>query len=141
MLTLILSRRFGPLFVTQFLGAFNDNLFKTAFIFLVAFRLRADDPAGAATMATLATGVFILPFFLFSGLAGEIADSRDKAMIARAPSGRPSSTVSLVSPRTNAIDHSGGAPGGRGIAASARRNSAGLPSMRASAPRQPWRRS
>ena len=84
MLTLILSRRFGPLFVTQFLGAFNDNLFKTAFIFLVAFRLRADDPAGAATMATLATGVFILPFFLFSGLAGEIADARDKAMIARA---------------------------------------------------------
>jgi MFS family permease len=84
MLTLVLSRRFGPLFVTQFLGAFNDNLFKTAFIFLVAFRLRADDPAGAATLATVATGVFILPFFLFSGLAGEIADARDKAMIARA---------------------------------------------------------
>ncbi len=72
------------MFVTQFLGAFNDNLFKTAFIFLVAFRLRADDPAGAATLATVATGVFILPFFLFSGLAGEIADARDKAMIARA---------------------------------------------------------
>jgi acyl-[acyl-carrier-protein]-phospholipid O-acyltransferase/long-chain-fatty-acid--[acyl-carrier-protein] ligase len=83
MLALVLSRRFGPLFVTQFLGAFNDNLFKTAFIFLVAFRLRADDPAGAATLATVATGVFILPFFLFSGLAGEIADARDKAMIAR----------------------------------------------------------
>jgi acyl-[acyl-carrier-protein]-phospholipid O-acyltransferase/long-chain-fatty-acid--[acyl-carrier-protein] ligase len=83
MLTLVLSRRFGPLFVTQFLGAFNDNLFKTAFIFLVAFRLSADDPAGAATMATVATGVFILPFFLFSGIAGELADARDKAMIAR----------------------------------------------------------
>ena len=83
MLTLIASRRFGPLFVTQFLGAFNDNLFKTAFIFLVAFHLRADDPAGAATMATVATGIFILPFFLFSGLAGEVADARDKAMIAR----------------------------------------------------------
>lgn len=84
MLTLIASRRFGPLFVTQFLGAFNDNLFKTAFIFLVAFHLRADDPAGAATMATVATGVFILPFFLFSGIAGEVADARDKAAIARA---------------------------------------------------------
>ncbi len=83
MLGLILSRRFGPLFVTQFLGAFNDNLFKTAFIFLVAFHLRAGDPAGAATMATVATGVFILPFFLFSGLAGEVADARDKAMIAQ----------------------------------------------------------
>ena len=83
MLALILSRRFGPLFVTQFLGAFNDNLFKTAFIFLVAFHLRAGDPAGAATMATVATGVFILPFFLFSGRAGEVADARDKAMIAQ----------------------------------------------------------
>jgi acyl-[acyl-carrier-protein]-phospholipid O-acyltransferase/long-chain-fatty-acid--[acyl-carrier-protein] ligase len=84
MLALIASRRFGPLFVTQFLGAFNDNLFKTAFIFLVAYHLRADDPAGAATMATVATGVFILPFFLFSGIAGEVADARDKAGIARA---------------------------------------------------------
>jgi MFS family permease len=83
MLALILSRRFGPLFVTQFLGAFNDNLFKTAFIFLVAFHLKADDPAGAATLATVATGVFILPFMLFSGLAGEVADARDKAWIAQ----------------------------------------------------------
>ena len=84
MLTLIATRRFGPLFVTQFLGAFNDNLFKTAFIFLVAFHLRAGDPVGAATLATLAAGIFTLPFLLFSGLAGEIADARDKAMIARA---------------------------------------------------------
>ncbi len=83
MLALILSRRFGPLFVTQFLGAFNDNLFKTAFIFLVAFHLKADDPTGAATLATVATGVFILPFMLFSGLAGEVADARDKAWIAQ----------------------------------------------------------
>jgi acyl-[acyl-carrier-protein]-phospholipid O-acyltransferase/long-chain-fatty-acid--[acyl-carrier-protein] ligase len=83
MLALILSRRFGPLFVTQFLGAFNDNLFKTAFIFLVAFHLKADDPAGAATLATVATGVFILPFMLFSGLAGGVADARDKAWIAQ----------------------------------------------------------
>ena len=53
MLALLSARRFGPLFVTQFLGAFNDNLFKTAFIFFVAFHLRADDPVGAATLATL----------------------------------------------------------------------------------------
>ena len=83
MLSLVLSRRFGPMFATQFLGAFNDNLFKTAFIFLVAFHLEADDPAGAATLATVATGVFILPFMLFSGLAGEVADARDKAWIAK----------------------------------------------------------
>ncbi|WP_426166840.1 MFS transporter [Sandarakinorhabdus sp. DWP1-3-1] len=83
MATLLLDRRFGPLFVTQFLGAFNDNLFKTALVFLVAFHLRSDDPVGAATLATVATGVFILPFLLFSGVAGEICDARDKAMIAR----------------------------------------------------------
>ncbi len=83
MLTLLTARRFGPLFVTQFLGAFNDNLFKTAFIFLVAFHLRADDPAGAATLATAAVGAFILPFLLFSGISGEVCDARDKAAIAR----------------------------------------------------------
>ncbi len=83
MLALLSARRFGPLFVTQFLGAFNDNLFKTAFIFFVAFHLRADDPVGAATLATVATGVFILPFLLFSGLSGAISDARDKAVIAR----------------------------------------------------------
>ena len=84
MASLLTARRFGPLFVTQFLGAFNDNLFKTAFVFLVAFHLRAGDPVGAATLATVATGVFILPFLLFSGLAGEVADARDKAAITRA---------------------------------------------------------
>jgi acyl-[acyl-carrier-protein]-phospholipid O-acyltransferase/long-chain-fatty-acid--[acyl-carrier-protein] ligase len=83
MVRLLLARRFGPLFVTQFLGAFNDNLFKTAFIFLVTFRLRADDPVGAATLATVAAGVFIAPYVLFSGLAGSLADRRDKAAIAR----------------------------------------------------------
>ena len=83
MFALLGSRRFGPLFVTQFLGAFNDNLFKTALIFLVTFHLRADDPAGAATLATVATGVFILPFVLFSGIAGSLSDARDKAAIAR----------------------------------------------------------
>jgi MFS family permease len=83
MLTLLAARRFGPLFVTQFLGAFNDNLFKTAFIFLVAYHLRSGDPVGTATLATIATGVFILPFMLLSGLSGEISDARDKAMIAR----------------------------------------------------------
>jgi MFS family permease len=83
MFALLGSRRFGPLFVTQFLGAFNDNLFKTAFIFLVTFHLRRDDPVGAATLATVATGVFILPFVLFSGIAGSMSDARDKAAIAR----------------------------------------------------------
>ncbi|KAB7647521.1 MFS transporter [Polymorphobacter fuscus] len=83
MFALLATRRFGPLFATQFLGAFNDNLFKTGLIFLVAFHLRAGDPVAAATLATVAAGVFIVPFVLFSGIAGEVADARDKAMIAR----------------------------------------------------------
>lgn len=78
------SRRFVPLFVTQFLGAFNDNLFKTAMLFLITFHLPGVDIRSAATMVTAAAGVFIVPFFLFSGLAGQIADARDKAAIARA---------------------------------------------------------
>jgi MFS family permease len=81
---LFASRYFVPLFVTQFLGAFNDNLFKTAMLFLITFHLSGIDIKSAATMVTAAAGVFILPFFLFSGVAGQLADARDKAAIARA---------------------------------------------------------
>ncbi|MGL4542334.1 MAG: MFS transporter [Polymorphobacter sp.] len=80
---LLLSRRFGPLFVTQFLGAFNDNLFKTAMLFLIVFEIKAGDVVASATLVTAATGLFVLPFVLFSGLAGNIADARDKAAVAR----------------------------------------------------------
>ncbi len=80
---LLLSRRFGPLFVTQFLGAFNDNLFKTAMLFLIVFHIMAGDEVASATLVTAATGLFVLPFVLFSGPAGDIADKRDKAVVAR----------------------------------------------------------
>ncbi|HEY0271470.1 MAG TPA: MFS transporter, partial [Sphingomonas sp.] len=77
------ARRFLPLFATQFLGAFNDNLFRSAMLFLIAFRLKAGDPAGAALAASISGGVFILPYFLFSSLSGQFADRIDKARIAR----------------------------------------------------------
>lgn len=77
------ARRFLPLFATQFLGAFNDNLFRSAMLFLIAFRLMKGDAAGAALAASLTGGVFILPYFLFSSLAGQLADARDKGRIAR----------------------------------------------------------
>lgn len=80
---ILLTRRFGPLFAAQFLGAFNDNLFRTAVIFLITYRISAADPARAAALATLATGLFILPYVLFGGLAGDIADKRDKTIVAR----------------------------------------------------------
>ena len=83
MLNILSTRRFGPLFVTQFLGAFNDNLYKTAMLFLITYHLLAHRPEDAAVMVTLAGGLFILPFVLFSSLAGEIADSVDKARVVR----------------------------------------------------------
>jgi MFS family permease len=83
MLHILATRRFGPLFVTQFLGAFNDNLYKTAMLFLITYQLLAHRPEDAAVMVTLAGGVFILPFLLFSSLAGEVADSVDKARVVR----------------------------------------------------------
>lgn len=74
------SKRFFPLFWVQFLGAFNDNVFKNALVMLVTFKL-AKDPAEIGLLITLAAGVFILPFFLFSALAGQIADNYDKTWL------------------------------------------------------------
>jgi len=82
--SLLGQRRFGPLFATQFLGAFNDNLYRSAMLFLIAFHLMRGDPHGSALMATIAGGIFILPYFLFSSLAGQLADRIDKARLARA---------------------------------------------------------
>ena len=82
-LSLLARRRFAPLFATQFLGAFNDNLYRSAMLFLIAFRLLAGDPDRAALAAVAAGGVFILPYFLFSSLAGQLADRIDKAVLAR----------------------------------------------------------
>ncbi len=82
--SLLRARRFLPLFVTQFLGAFNDNVFKNAMVVLIAFgTLRAGDTP-PALVVNLCAAVFILPFFLFSAIAGRLADSADKAAIARA---------------------------------------------------------
>lgn len=81
--SLLSARRFLPLFVTQFLGAFNDNLFKNAMVMLLTYRLAAESGANAQVMVTLAAGLFILPFFLFSATAGQMADAFDKAVMAR----------------------------------------------------------
>ena len=80
---LLAERRFGPFFATQLLGAFNDNVFKNALVILIAFQ--AAGLAGLAPEVTvnLAAGVFILPFFLFSATAGQVADKYDKARIMR----------------------------------------------------------
>jgi hypothetical protein len=81
-LRLLGRRRFLPLFATQFLGAFNDNLFKTAMVILVTYTIY-NDPTQEASFSALAGAVFILPFFLLSALSGQLADSMDKARIIR----------------------------------------------------------
>jgi acyl-[acyl-carrier-protein]-phospholipid O-acyltransferase/long-chain-fatty-acid--[acyl-carrier-protein] ligase len=81
---LLSRRRFLPLFITQFLGAFNGNLFKNATIVLILYRLADDQDAGGKVLATLALGLFVLPFFLFSATAGQLADRFDKTRVIRA---------------------------------------------------------
>ncbi|HEX8400462.1 MAG TPA: MFS transporter [Allosphingosinicella sp.] len=81
-LRLLGRRRFLPLFATQFLGAFNDNLYKSAMVILVTYAVYSD-PTREATFNAVAGGLFILPFFIFSALAGQLADSMDKARIIR----------------------------------------------------------
>jgi acyl-[acyl-carrier-protein]-phospholipid O-acyltransferase/long-chain-fatty-acid--[acyl-carrier-protein] ligase len=71
------SRRFLPLFLTQCLGALNDNMFKTALAVMVIFQAGAHGPVLAAATA----GIFILPFAVFSAVAGDLADSYDKARL------------------------------------------------------------
>jgi acyl-[acyl-carrier-protein]-phospholipid O-acyltransferase/long-chain-fatty-acid--[acyl-carrier-protein] ligase len=80
---LLTARRFAPLFVTQFLGAFNDNLLKSALGIVVTFRLAEQSGLGAASLVMLAGALFIAPFFLFSGVSGTLADRIDKSTIAR----------------------------------------------------------
>ncbi len=81
---LMRERRFRPFFFTQFLGAFNDNVFKTALITLVTFRAGQLTDLDGKTLATLLPGLFILPFFLFSATSGQIADKFEKSAVARA---------------------------------------------------------
>lgn len=76
--SLLTQRRFLPYFLTQFLGAFNDNIFKNVLLILVAFVGSGALPISSNLFINLAAGLFILPFFLFSATAGELADKYDK---------------------------------------------------------------
>ncbi|MEW6169821.1 MAG: MFS transporter [Pseudomonadota bacterium] len=80
---LLLARRFGPFFVTQTLGAFNDNVFKNALVILVTFGIAGLSPEDVNVYVNLAGGLFILPFFLFSATAGQIAEKYEKARLIR----------------------------------------------------------
>ena len=79
---LLLRRRFSPLFWTQSAGAFNDNIFKNTMVIMLAYQSASEADGGFLVNA--AAAVFILPFFIFSPLAGQIADKFDKATVMRA---------------------------------------------------------
>lgn len=79
---LLRERRFLPFFATQALGAFNDNVYRNAFTILATYHAaRYGSTLEPALLVNLAAGTFILPFVLFSGMAGQLADRHDKARV------------------------------------------------------------
>ena len=79
---LLRQRRFLPYFITQILGAFNDNVYKNAMVALITFT-GISTSAESAILVPLAAGLFILPFFLFSAIAGDVADKYEKSFLIR----------------------------------------------------------
>jgi acyl-[acyl-carrier-protein]-phospholipid O-acyltransferase / long-chain-fatty-acid--[acyl-carrier-protein] ligase len=77
---LMTSRRFAPLFWTQFFSALNDNFLKQSLVLVCLFKIGG---AEGATLGTIAGAVLIAPFFILSAIAGELADKYDKALLAR----------------------------------------------------------
>lgn len=82
LLSLLKQKKFSPLFFVQFTGAFNDNIFKNALVILLAFNATILPTSISSTLALNITGaLLILPFFLFSAIAGQLADSYEKTLI------------------------------------------------------------
>ena len=77
------ERRFGPFFGVQFLGAMNDNLFKQALVILLAYQTSSFTAMSSDTLQNVAQALFILPFFLFSATAGQLADKYEKSTLIR----------------------------------------------------------
>ncbi len=80
---LLTQRRFLPFFVTQALGAFNDNIYKNALVILVTFGIAGITPDQVNLYVNLAAGIFILPFFLFSATCGQFAEKYEKSQLIR----------------------------------------------------------
>jgi 1-acyl-sn-glycerol-3-phosphate acyltransferase len=80
---LLQERRFLPFFLTQFLGAFNDNFYKNALVVLITFQAAQFTTLSPGVLVNVAAGLFILPFFLFSATAGQFADKFEKSRLIR----------------------------------------------------------
>jgi len=81
--SLLAQRNFAPLFVSNLTGTINDNLFKTALMIMASYGLFHSQPEQAAVLGVAATALFTLPFLVFAGVAGELADSVDRVVILR----------------------------------------------------------
>jgi 1-acyl-sn-glycerol-3-phosphate acyltransferase len=82
--SLLKQHRFAPFFATQFFGAFNDNVFRNGLVILVTFQGTKLAGMNASQLANVAGALFILPFFLFSATAGQLADKFEKSRLIRA---------------------------------------------------------
>lgn len=80
---LLTTRRFLPMFLTQFFGALNDNVFKQSLLLVFTYQLVSSNSYDTSTLNNLAALLFILPYFLFSATAGQIADRYEKANLTR----------------------------------------------------------
>ena len=80
---LLSTARFRPFFVTQLLGAFNDNLYKNGLTVFIAFQAAGVSQQDSNTLVNVAAALFILPFFLFSAIAGQLADKYEKSVLIR----------------------------------------------------------
>ena len=80
---LLSTQRFRPFFLTQLAGAFNDNLYKNGLTIFIAFQAASVSQEDSNTLVNIAAGLFILPFFLFSPIAGQLADKYEKSMLIR----------------------------------------------------------
>ncbi len=81
---LLTSRRFLPMFLTQFFGALNDNVYKQALLLVITYGLISQQSASVSTLNNLAALLFILPYFIFSATAYQIADKYERASLVRA---------------------------------------------------------
>lgn len=82
-LYLLKDRRFLPMFITQFLGCFNDNLLKNSLVMIITYKATLHSNIPKELLILLANAVFIIPYIIFAGLAGQIADKFDKALIVK----------------------------------------------------------
>lgn len=78
---LFFKKRFTAMFITQFMGAFNDNLFKQALLLVLTYNVASQMGMEISTLNNLAAMLFILPYFLFSALAGQLADKYEKSKL------------------------------------------------------------